>query len=252
MQPQRPVTSEFVDAIFIGSRLRALDPARVQTLAQSIERHGLLSPITVVYGETELEDGSFSEGPILVAGLHRLKAVELLRHECIDCYAIQADEIEREMLEISENLHRLDLTKEERDRQVRRYAELLEVTKQNSGSECATIPRGPGMPKGIASQIAAETGLSKATVNRILSDDPETPKPKVSAELAKRRAQDHADQNDAKDEAERAAANILAEHVPGEHWAALLSYLDIGSAKSIAKHFRTLNGAVFDNTRAAA
>ena len=76
------------------------------------------------------------------------------------------------MWEIAENLHRVDLTKEERDRHIRRYAELLEVLRQNVGKP-KSGPKGR-RPTGVASQIAGETGLSTRTVERVLNPQPST------------------------------------------------------------------------------
>ena len=78
------------------------------------------------------------------------------------------------MWEIAENLHRVDLTKEERDKHIRRYAELLE--KQVVPQTAAKPKSGPkgGRPKGTARIIADETGLSDDTVRRALNPQPST------------------------------------------------------------------------------
>jgi hypothetical protein len=84
-----------------------------------------------------------------------------------------------EMWAIAENLHRLDLTKDERDRQIRRYAELLkdiEAERVHSGhSDAIESKREDGRghrPEGVATKIANETGLNARTVRRVLSDKP--------------------------------------------------------------------------------
>lgn len=63
---------------------------------------------------------------------------------------------------IAENLHRCDLTKEQRDQHIRRYAELLEARREVSRQYDAKPASGPkgGRPQGLASQVAEETGLS--------------------------------------------------------------------------------------------
>jgi hypothetical protein len=70
----------------------------------------------------------------------------------------------------------LDLTKDQRDEHIRRYAELLEaraeVSRQNDAKPISS-PQG-GRPVGVASQVAAETGLSVRTVQRALNP----PKPR--------------------------------------------------------------------------
>lgn len=75
--------------------------------------------------------------------------------------------------EISENLHRLDLTKAQRDEHIRRYAELLEArreldknqVRQNDAPEIG-YRKPPPQEKGVARIIAEETGLSSRTVRR--------------------------------------------------------------------------------------
>ena len=53
------------------------------------------------------------------------------------------------------SLHRLDLTKDQRDQHIRRYAELLEIRQAILPHFAAVLPvRGPGQPKGIPRQIA--------------------------------------------------------------------------------------------------
>lgn len=77
--------------------------------------------------------------------------------------------------------HRCDLTKEERDRQIRRYAELLEarevdVVSRQDDAKLSVRGRAEGRPQGTASKIAEETGLSVRTVQRVLAE-PKPPKP---------------------------------------------------------------------------
>jgi hypothetical protein len=86
-------------------------------------------------------------------------------------------EVEREMWEISENLHRADLTKEERDNHIRRYAELLRARREQTGHDVQfNDPKkkqaGPGRGhKSIAGEIVSTVGLSKKTVDRALKPE---------------------------------------------------------------------------------
>ena len=60
------------------------------------------------------------------------------------------------------------MTKEERDKHIRRYAELIEIKAKNRNVG-QSVPRfqkaAPGQ-KGVAQQVAEETGLSKRTMER--------------------------------------------------------------------------------------
>lgn len=113
----------------------------------------------------------------VVAGAHRLAAAKSLGWSHIDCIEVEDDAITAELWELAENLNRHDLSKEQRDAHIRRYAELLterrEVLRQ-SGAKPITGPLG-GRPQGVAAEISANTGLSKRTVDRALN--PKPPKP---------------------------------------------------------------------------
>lgn len=168
-----------IDSIVIGERHRALSEDAVTRLANSMEAIGLRSPITVrVVNDYVSADGEVCDGvPLLVAGRHRLAAAKKLGWSYIDCIDLDDDEVTAELWEISENLHRLDLTKEQRDEHIRRYAELLEkrIVVQNE----TQFERPVGRPKAVTTQIAEETGLSRATVHRALN--PSAPKEALPA-----------------------------------------------------------------------
>lgn len=87
--------------IVVKDRLRGVDSGKVERLKESIQRIGLIHPITV-------------SGGVLVAGLHRLTAHRELGIEEIDCHIIDDDELLQKEIEIDENLHRKELTVLER------------------------------------------------------------------------------------------------------------------------------------------
>lgn len=163
--------------IEVGERHRALSSDAVERLAKSMNDIGLRHPISVRIVEEMEIDGELTAGvPILVAGAHRLAAAKLLGWERVDCVDVDDDALTAELWELAENLHRHDLTKDQRDEHIRRYAELLEARKVIPQQNAAVLPpRGPGQPKGTARQIADETGLSVDTVRRALNP----PEPKA-------------------------------------------------------------------------
>lgn len=161
-----------VTGVHFGARHRPLDQEKIDSLAESMRVVGLLQPITVY-----TPDNANVE---LVAGAHRLEAAKRLGWEDIQAIFIAGDEIDRELAEISENLHRIDLTKEQRDQHIRRYAELLKLREEERKKAIPSqgdpvLKRGPGQPKGIATKVAEQTGLSKRTVNRVLNPKPNQP-----------------------------------------------------------------------------
>lgn len=173
-------TSISVASIEIGERHRALSKDAVARLAKSMAGIGLRSPITVrVVDDYVLDDGEVCDGvPVLVAGHHRLAAAKSLGWTHIDCIDADDDAITAELWELAENLHRLDLTKEQRDGHIRRYAELIEAREvsQQNASKPRSGPQG-GRPVGIPRRIAEETGLSVDTIRRALNPAP-PPEPK--------------------------------------------------------------------------
>lgn len=172
--------SILVEYIVIGERHRALSDDACNRLAASMKQIGLRNPISVRIVDDYIDDdGVVCDGvPILVAGRHRLEAAKRLGWSHIDCVEVEDDEIQAEMWEIAENLHRLDLTKEQRDEHIRRYAELLEVQSAEVSRQTDAKPiSGPkgGRPREVASRVAEETGLSVRTVQRVLNPKPPTP-----------------------------------------------------------------------------
>jgi probable addiction module antidote protein len=197
MSPQKTGLVIDIDDIQIGERHRALSEDAVDRLMTSLQDIGLCQPITVRITNTPSADGETGpDVPILVAGAHRLEAAKRLGWSQVPCITMPDDQVAAELWEISENLHRHDLTKRQRDEHIRRYAELIEA-KEVSPHDAAQPRSGPkgGRPKGVARQIAEATGLSDDTVRRALSpkpakpllaQEPETipvPEPKAQAEF---------------------------------------------------------------------
>ncbi|MBI1321305.1 MAG: hypothetical protein GC168_20460 [Candidatus Hydrogenedens sp.] len=93
-----------VAAIDAGDRLRTIDPAYAQMLADNIDQCGRLrSPIEV--RRKGKKDGAY----LLIAGGHRLRAFELLGRTEIPAFVYDATDDEARIAEIDENLIRHDL-----------------------------------------------------------------------------------------------------------------------------------------------
>ncbi|MGF1628290.1 MAG: ParB/RepB/Spo0J family partition protein [Kiloniellaceae bacterium] len=163
-----------VNTIDIPERHRRFDPAKVGPLAESMRTIGLQQPISV-WVDHDPETGELDV--VLVAGRHRVEAARRLGWADIDAVEVELDATDREIWEISENLHRVGLTLQERDQHIRRYAELLEKRREQEqviSRQDDAKPKPVGRPAGVARLIAEETGLSKRTVERALA--PERPK----------------------------------------------------------------------------
>lgn len=169
------------DDIELGERHRALSEDAVRRLAGSMKEIGLKQPISVRIVEEMFVDGQMCNGvPVLVAGAHRLAAAKALAWSHIDCIEVDDDPITSELWELAENLHRHDLTKEQRDEHIRRYAELLDEQKRIVPQNAEQIPARRGRPKSVTTQIAEATGLSDDTVRRALNPQPKpAPRPEL-------------------------------------------------------------------------
>lgn len=150
-----------IDLIDVLAGHRCPAGESVARLAQSIERIGLRTPITVRYIADRPSSGGTDDSYILVAGAHRLAAAKSLSWEKIDCFVADIDETQARLWEISENLHRADLTKLERDEQV---AEWVKLTEQVSRQVVAK-PQGGRPESGIAA-AARELGVNGKDAER--------------------------------------------------------------------------------------
>lgn len=106
-----------VNAILIGKRLRAVDQANIDNLVASMVTIGLRTPITVVVDGGDVR---------LVSGLHRLQAAKKLGWTSIDAFEVtfETDDTAIRLWGISENLHRADLTVQERAEHIAEWARL--------------------------------------------------------------------------------------------------------------------------------
>jgi ParB-like chromosome segregation protein Spo0J len=221
-----------VELIEAHSRLRPVEDASVDRLAASIESIGMQTPISVRYFSERPTGmpGDTDDALVLMAGAHRLAAAKKLGWQKIECFVhYDSADIDAQLWEIAENLHRADLTKDQRDDQIRRYAELLGQRGEVS-TQVASKPQG-GRPQGVATKIAAETGISADTVRRALNPA------RVQAERARSKID-----ADVKERAATEVAEMIAEHIPGEWWDAIKNNLYAAGAANIANKLNNITG----------
>lgn len=118
--------------IAVPSRHRSLDSEAVGRLEESIKSVGLRTPITVrIVDGWEDGDEVFDGQPVLVTGRHRLEAVRSLGWEAIECFIFDGDdEIDAELWEIAENLHRAELTAQQRSDHIAEWIRLVEAKQE--------------------------------------------------------------------------------------------------------------------------
>lgn len=127
-------------------RLRPLDAAKVKEIADSIAKIGLLSPV-IVRRTTRIKNGIPTEVVELVAGHHRLEAARLLGWSEIEAIECERDDKEARLAEISENLHRADLTPLERSVHI---AEWMRLTGENNPQDGEKSGRGRPSTTGVS------------------------------------------------------------------------------------------------------
>lgn len=153
-----------ISSIKVGERRRER-LGDIKGLAKSIEKYGLLHPIVV------------DERLSLVAGERRLRACEFLGRKHIEAKQLgELSESELRELELEENTRRKGLTREEKTRQMIRYAEaaaavIEEEKKIDSNddflSESDKKPNGRPKSEGATQQeIADHMGVSRTTLSR--------------------------------------------------------------------------------------
>ena len=104
-----------IQDIKVGQRNRHYNLAKTKELAESIKEIGLLHPIVI------------DADNILIAGLHRLEAANLLGWDEIPASVIEFSVLEKEIAEIDENLIRAELTELEKADLFCRAKELYEL-----------------------------------------------------------------------------------------------------------------------------
>jgi ParB-like nuclease domain len=147
------VRSISIEDIDVSKRMRPLNEPTIEALVKSMTRIGMMNPISL---------GGRVDRAVLIAGAHRLEAAKRLGWDRIHAIFASGDEVERELREIAENLHRAELSQLERSNQIARWAELT-ATKVSQ----VETPSGGDQPKEMGiRKLAAELGVDKSDVQR--------------------------------------------------------------------------------------
>ncbi|TCT41186.1 ParB/RepB/Spo0J family partition protein [Martelella mediterranea] len=152
--------SASIDKIHMGERLRPIDQGYVEAIAASFEERGQISPIMI---RSTPAQNKGKTPYTLVAGAYRLSAARLIGWSEIDAIVVAADQVEAQLLEISENLYRNELNPLDRAIFVMKYRELWE---EKNGS---IDPKG-GRPEKQGNDypvFAKGRELSKQVQNRL-------------------------------------------------------------------------------------
>lgn len=266
MSASQPVE---LSQIIVGERMRDLDADGVARLKESIEKIGLMSPITLrdIAGRLEL-----------VAGAHRLEAVRQTGEKFIEAIVIKnwsPDEARR--WEISENLHRADLTDLQKSEWITEWIKLTEKQQAEVLTQLVAKPQG-GRPESGVRAAARELNIGREAARRAMKVDGLTADAKKAARevglddnqralIAASRAEPDQQaevlrtwksnegnrqaassvraskiDSDVKDRAAREVAEIIAEYIPSDAWDGLKANLYAAGASAIANALTNLTG----------
>lgn len=264
-----------IDAVTVRDRHRDAIPEKVATLAASMAKIGLQTPISVwtrdIADDVEI---------VLVTGLHRLRAARDLGWADIEAFEVELDEIDRELWEIDENLCRAELTPAQEAEHLRRRKELWEA-RETANSVRSFEGRGN---TGFASETAKATGQTARSVQKsvaraeALGDDlqkvvgtsldkgveldalAKMPEPERADIIARARAGEHVTARRhrnalgnkmTKEDNDEQFALSLSERYPPDEFPLVTAWLYGIGAPGAAKAFQRLVGTpVFDNSAA--
>jgi hypothetical protein len=178
MEFYREISSVEIPLIDVVGRRRDPDHGKIGELAESISINGLLNPIWVSCVRNENNETVRYR---LIAGLHRVAAVKRLRQDRIDARVCDCTEIEARLAEITENLHRTELTALERSEHVAEWIRLTEASQVSA--QVDPKPQG-GRPEGGVNAAARELGVERKQAHRAVKIDGLTDEAKEAARAA--------------------------------------------------------------------
>ena len=150
-----------IDSIEVRDRWR--EAGDVSELAASINRLGLLNPITVKHASIHPRIINLND-IYLIAGLRRLEACKSLGWTEIECNFVDLYNHDIEIAEIDENLIRQELTALQRSEQLQRREGLYRL---KGGNKISTL--GGEQEVGFAKDASEAIGLTKQSINQYLA-----------------------------------------------------------------------------------
>ena len=105
-----------INEIRVKEPHRPIDEKKLVAIKDSMAEIGLKTAITV---------RARKNGPVLIAGLHRLKAAKALGWKEIPCMIIDCKKVDADLWGLAENLHRAELTAIQRSEFIKEWEKLL-------------------------------------------------------------------------------------------------------------------------------
>jgi ParB family transcriptional regulator, chromosome partitioning protein len=150
-----------VEDVEVIGKHREVDPEKVESLAASMAKIGLRTPITV----RRIEKGLGTTVFALVAGRHRLEAARSLGWEHIDAFIMEGNDNDARIWQLMENLYRADLTPLQRAEHV---VELIQLVRDGEKGTQAAHPGGQQPHDRGISRAAKILGFTREEVRRSL------------------------------------------------------------------------------------
>ncbi|WP_457587322.1 ParB N-terminal domain-containing protein [Ensifer canadensis] len=158
-----------ISEVAVPERLRAVEEEQALAIAQSMVEHGQINPITV-RATPAAKGGKFT----LVAGAHRLRACVLNGDVMIDAMIVEGDKAEAQLVEITENLFRNELSVIDRAVFVQTYRDVweqkygkIEPGRPGNRANLSQLFEAEGEAGGFSQHVADRMGLSKRAVERL-------------------------------------------------------------------------------------
>jgi DNA-binding phage protein len=149
--------------IEVTGKHREVEPEKVKSLAASMAKIRLRTPITVRRIEKDLNTRTF-----LVAGLYRLEAAKKLGWEHIDAFVMEGTKADARTWQLMENLYRADLTALQRAEHV---TELVQDVLQDTEGVQVASPGGQQPHDRGIKKTAKALGFSRDEIRRSLKID---------------------------------------------------------------------------------
>ncbi len=158
-----------ISDVVIPERLRAVEEEHALAIAQSIVEHGLINPITV-RSTPAAKGGKYT----LVAGAHRIRAEQINEETEIDAMIVEGDKAEAQLIEITENLFRNELSVLDRAVFVQSYRHIWEMKhgkvepgRPGNSANLALLMEEEAETGGFSMHVADRMGLSRRAYFRL-------------------------------------------------------------------------------------
>jgi len=158
-----------LSSIHIGERARPVDEDHALAIAASMAERGLINPITV---RSTPATNKGKTPYTLVAGGHRHRGAELNQWSEIDALVVEADAAEAQLIELSENLFRNELSALDRGLFVVKFREIFEEKHgkiQRGGDQKSKDHDGPSIfapGKQLSERVQERLGIGLTTYKR--------------------------------------------------------------------------------------